>query len=207
VTASPSAPTSRAFADIRREEAGEPSAKVTPADAFRAAERAFIRSERIDMLKLAAELGISKATLYRWTGSREHLLSEVLTHFGEGALEIGREVSEGFTGEDRIVAFTRGFVESIVTFGPMRHFVRTETPLAFRLLTTRGGLVQSTVVRGLAEVMQEEVDAGNLRLRVPAEDLAYAMIRIIEGFIYNDAMADIDPDIDTAIRIVSMLID
>lgn len=199
--------TSRALAEIRREEAGEESAAVTPADAFRAAQRAFVRDQRVDMLKLAAELGISKATLYRWTGSREQLLSEVLTHLGEQALGVGREASAGLAGKDRVVTFCRAFVESIVTFEPLRRFVRTETQLAFRLLTTRGALVQSTMVRGLAAVLLEEVETGALTLREPVADLAYAMIRIIEGFIYNDAMADIDPDVDTAIRIVSMLVD
>jgi AcrR family transcriptional regulator len=199
-------PRSRAFEQLRREEAGVPEDRVTPADAFRSAQRMFIREPRLDMLKLAAELGVSKATLYRWTGSREQLLSEVLTHLGEEAVAIGRRAAEGLEGPPRVTAYFHGFVGAIVNFEPLRRFVRTETQLAFRLLTTRGGLVQSTVTRRTAELLEEEAERGRLVLRAPAGDLAYAMIRVIEGFIYNDALADVDTDIDTAVDIVSMLV-
>jgi hypothetical protein len=104
-------------------------------------------------------------------------------------------------------AFFQGFVDAIVTFEPVRRFVRSETPLAFRLLTTRGGLVQSTVARRIAEILEGEAARGSLVLRAPAPDLAYAMTRIIEGFIYNDAMAEIDTDVETAVRIVCLLVD
>lgn len=103
-------------------------------------------------------------------------------------------------------AFFQGFVDAIVTFEPVRRFVRSETPLAFRLLTTRGGLVQSTVARRIAEILEGEAARGSLVLRAPAPDLAYAMTRIIEGFIYNDAMAEIDTDVETAVRIVCLLV-
>jgi AcrR family transcriptional regulator len=199
---------SQAYEQLREEElAGVATTRATPADAFRAALRMFVNEPRVDMGRLVAELGISKATLYRWTGSREQLLSEVLNYFGEQAIAIGLERSEGLEGTARMEAFFAAFVDSIVTFEPLRRFVRTETPLAFRLLTTRGGLVQSTVARRIADVLAAEAERGTLVLRAPAPDLAYAMTRVIEGFIYNDAMADIDTDVETAVRIVCLLID
>ncbi|GIK78456.1 MAG: hypothetical protein BroJett022_21460 [Actinomycetes bacterium] len=202
------ATTSRAYEQLRAEERGaEAEPRATPADAFRAAVRMFIDGPRLEMGPLAAELGISKATLYRWTGSREQLLSEVLTYLGEQSVTIGLERGEGREGPERIEAFFRGFVGAIVNFEPLRRFVRSETPLAFRLLTTRGGLVQSTVARRIAELLESERERGTLALRASAADLGYAMTRIIEGFIYNDAMAEIDTDIDTAVEIVCLLVD
>ncbi|MBN8867975.1 MAG: hypothetical protein J0H98_10515 [Solirubrobacterales bacterium] len=201
------APTSKAFAAHRGEAAGTSTPKATPADAFRLAIRTFMREPRLDMEKLAQELGISKTTLYRWTGPRDQLLSEVLCFFGEEGIRIGREAADGRSGIDRIETFTRGFVESIVNFEPVRRFVRNETELAFRLLTTRGGLVQSTVVERVTEVLEEEAGTGAITLRAPAGDLAYAMTRIIEGFIYNDAMTENGPDVDNAVRIVCLLVD
>lgn len=199
--------TSRAYRELRREEDGLGEVRVVPAEAFRAALRTFIKEPRLDMGELAAELGISKATLYRWTGSREQLLSEVLNHLGEQAVSIGLEASAGLKGPARVEAFCRAFVGAIVNFEPLRRFVRKETPLAFRILTTRGGLVQTTVARRIAEVLEQESAAGSLTLRAPSPDLAYAMTRIIEGFIYNDAMADMDTDVETAVRIVCLLVD
>lgn len=52
--------------------------RPTPLDALRLARRQFQAGDRIDMQSLAAQLGVDRATLYRWVGSREHLLAEVL---------------------------------------------------------------------------------------------------------------------------------
>src|SRR2546423_4830705 len=52
--------------------------RATPADAFHAAREIYMRGERIDMQALAQQLGVSRGTLYRWTGSRERLLVDVV---------------------------------------------------------------------------------------------------------------------------------
>src|SRR4051812_50088979 len=52
--------------------------RPTPLDAFRLAKRKFLAAERIDMSALADELGVNRVTLYRWVGSREQLLVEVI---------------------------------------------------------------------------------------------------------------------------------
>jgi hypothetical protein len=44
-------------------------------------------------------------------------------------------------------------------------------------------------------------------LRANAESLAYAIVRVSEGFIYTDPVAEIEPDIDAAIEIASLLVE
>ena len=56
--------------------------RPTPLDAFRLARRKFLAAERIDMSALADELGVNRVTLYRWVGSREQLLVEVVWSLG-----------------------------------------------------------------------------------------------------------------------------
>ena len=140
--------------------------RATPADAFRAALRAFVRGPGWtwkNWLRISAfQRPPSTAG-----PAPDKLLSEILCFFGEEAARIGREASEGATGVRRIELFTRGFVESIVNFEPHRRFVRSETELAFRLVLTRGSQVQSTVVERFAEVLREEEASGNLGLRAP----------------------------------------
>jgi hypothetical protein len=48
---------------------------------------------------------------------------------------------------------------------------------------------------------------GSLTLRAPAPDLAYAMLKVTEGFIYSDPVAEIEPDIDAASGIVRLLLE
>jgi len=51
-------------------------ARPAPLDALRLARRRWLAGERIDMGALARELGVSRATLYGWVGSREKLIGE-----------------------------------------------------------------------------------------------------------------------------------
>src|SRR5918997_3512126 len=60
--------------------------RPTPLDAFRLARRKFLAAERIDMSALADELGVNRVTLYRWVGSREQLLVEVIWALGSRTL-------------------------------------------------------------------------------------------------------------------------
>ena len=43
-------------------------------------------------------------------------------------------------------------------------------------------------------------------LRADPETLAYAIVRVSEGFIYTDPVAEIEPDVDAAIEIASLLV-
>src|SRR5215218_3848813 len=61
--------------------------RSTPLDAFLLARRKFLAAERIDMSALAEELGVNRVTLYRWVGSREQLLVEVIWSLGSRTLE------------------------------------------------------------------------------------------------------------------------
>ncbi|HWO68657.1 MAG TPA: TetR/AcrR family transcriptional regulator, partial [Umezawaea sp.] len=62
---------------LRRQLAGG-APRPTALDALAEATRVFQAGQRVDMRGLAAALEVDRATLYRWVGSREHLLAEVL---------------------------------------------------------------------------------------------------------------------------------
>lgn len=200
------APGSAAYQAIRREESGESTTSITPADAFRAAVASFQAGPRLDMGRLASELGIAKATLYRWTGSRERLLEEILTYLSQRTFASARSGSDHLRGQERILMLMRLYLDELMSSVPLRRFIQNETPLAFRLLTTRGGLPQGDVVEMLAEVLEYEQTANGMNLRTDARTLAFALVRISEGFIYVDPVAEIDPDIDSAVEIAGLLL-
>ena len=56
---------------LQRHLAGDARPPVGPLDALREGRRWFLAGQRVDMSELAAALGISRATLYRWVGDRE----------------------------------------------------------------------------------------------------------------------------------------
>src|ERR1700739_3567652 len=47
-------------------------------DVLRTARGQFLAGQRVDVTIVARELGLGRATIYRWFGSREHLLADVI---------------------------------------------------------------------------------------------------------------------------------
>jgi AcrR family transcriptional regulator len=193
---------------LRDARGGGPDLKsrATPAAAFRAARRTFLRCERLDMRALALELGISRATLYRWTGDRDQLLSDVLWSLSDDVFEQAKQATAHLRGTERLLGVFRHHVQALIDARPLHVFLRHETHAALRILTARDGLVQPRTVQRLAELYRAEQEAGSFYPPVDVETLAYAVVRVTEGFIYNDAVAAVEPELERAAAIVSLLL-
>ncbi|GAA3576836.1 QsdR family transcriptional regulator [Amycolatopsis ultiminotia] len=171
--------------------------------AFRLARGRFLDCRRIDMRELATELGVSRATLHRWIGSRDHLLGEIL--WAETSAVLGN-VSFAGRGSEGIADAIGTFVRTVNASAPFRTFLRREPERALRLLTTKASLVQSRTIDALRALLADEVDAGRLRTPLPVADLAYLLVRVGESFIYTDAITGEEPDADKAHVAVRMLL-
>jgi AcrR family transcriptional regulator len=209
---SPSLRRSGATESIAFRAAHDPEAELsrtqaTPAGAFRAARRMFLRGQRLDMRQLAGELQISRATLYRWCGDRERLLSDVLWSLSRSLLEQAKADHPRHTGAERVLAIFRQHTSEITRAQPLQVFLQQETHAALRMLTSESGGVAPRTVADLAGLLREEEEAGGLTLRANADSLAYAMVKIAEGFIYHDTVVGAEPDVERAVEIVSLLLD
>jgi AcrR family transcriptional regulator len=178
----------------------------TPAAAFHAARRMFLQGRRLDMQALAAELQVSRATLYRWTGHREQLLADVLWSLSDDIFERARADHPEHSGTGRLLAIFRQHAGELVRARPLHVFLQQETHAALRILTSRDGGVQARTVWKLAQLYQEEQRAGGFEPRADVASLAYAVVRVTEGFIYNDAIVAIEPQVERAAAIVALLL-
>lgn len=189
---------------LERQLAGERKAPVTPLDAFRAARRRFLRSERIDMGALAAELGIGRATLYRWVGDRDRLLGEILWSLAEVGLQRCREEAEG-EGADWVVDIYTCFGRLIVETPPVLHFVRSEPETALRVMTTKHSPHQARVVEFFRDALEEAAATRGLKLRLEAPTLAYVLVRVAESFLWTDLITGESPDQSKAEEVARVL--
>jgi AcrR family transcriptional regulator len=149
-----------------------------------AATRRFLASERVDVNAVCAELGLSRATVHRWFGSRDRVLGEVLVtltlpFLGRIARESGGSGSSGLV--DLFVRFARALSEDRA----FRHFVDHEPAAARRILTSGDELVEPRVVEMLQSLIEAEMSSG---YEPPADPdvVAYAIVRIAESFLYAD---------------------
>lgn len=198
---------SLALEAARRPDSELATTRATPAAAFRAARRMYLRGERLDMQRLAGGLGISRATLYRWTGQRDQLLSDILWSLSDDLFEQAKLDHPRHTGADRLLAIFRQHVGALVEAEPLQVFLKQETQAALRILTSRHGGVQPRTVARLAELYREEAELGPFRPKAEVTSLAYAVVRVTEGFIYNDAILAVEPQVERAAGIVALLLE
>ena len=179
--------------------------RPTPLDAFRLARRKFLAAERIDMSALADELGVNRVTLYRWVGSREQLLVEVVWSLGQRTLE---KVDRGVraTGSERVVRIVTRFLSDVISNAGMRRWLADEGELAMRLLTRHDTDFQPRLIDAIHELLVEETDAGRLDLPVDLREVAYVIVRLIESYTYLDLITGEQPDARRAEPVLRLLL-
>jgi AcrR family transcriptional regulator len=162
-------------------------------DVLAAARAQFMAGERVDLTILARDLGLGRATIYRWFGSRERLLSEVIADESEVLIAHHRRAVRRRGGQGLLEVFDR-INRSLAGSMPLRRFVEQEGAAALRLLTSSTGAVQCRSVALIAEMIKAEVAAGRYEPPADPETLAYAIVRLCEAFLYNDAAFGIRGD-------------
>jgi len=194
---------------LQRHISGEARPPVGPLDALREARRLFLAGRRVDMSELAAALGISRATLYRWVGDREQLLGEILWSFAEEGLKAAREYADRTAtdkGVDWVVRYNAHCAGATAGFEPIRRFLEVEPDLGLRVLTSNRGVAEGRLIEALRATLQERAAAGHLKLRLDPGDLAYVIVRISESFIWREFITGDEPDLAKASDVVRVLL-
>jgi AcrR family transcriptional regulator len=183
----------------------QPPAMVPP-HIFAAAVDTFVAGQRLDMRSLARRVGVARATLYRQAGNRELLLDQVLWWRARRLLDDQVRTSAHLSGTDRLAAVIGGVLQAIGADRPVRMFLESDPETALRLLTGP----RSTVHRGMAEALENLIDLergrGGFDSRLDTPTLAFAIVRVSEGFLYSDVIADRPPDIGRAVTVIDALI-
>lgn len=184
---------------------GSEPAGPGPLDAFKPARRRWQHAERVDMTALAGELGVNRVTLYRWVGSRDRLLVEVIWSLAERTLE-SIDARTRATGAQRIVKVVTGFIDAVITNPGMQFWLAEEGEQAMRLLTLGEPGYQARLVGWHERMLREEVDAGRLELPAPLHEVAYVIVRVLESYVYLDLITGEEPEAGRAEPILRMLL-
>ncbi len=177
-----------------------------PAGIFAAAVDAFVSEQRLDMRSLASRLGVARATLYRRAGNRERLLDEVLWWRARRLLDDQVRATTGLAGTARLIAVIGGVLHGIGTDRPLRAFLESDPETALRILTGTGSTVHAGTAGALENLIDLERGRGSFDTSLDTPTLAYAIVRISEGFLYADVIADRAPDIDRAVTLIEALL-
>ncbi|MGO9322114.1 MAG: QsdR family transcriptional regulator [Solirubrobacteraceae bacterium] len=188
----------------RRGRPGRPAAS-TRQEALGLARKRFLACERIDVQAIARELGLARATMHRWFQTRELLIGEVLATLAEERLSAIRREAGG-SGVPALLETLDRFNREVAATRGMRALLAQEQERALRILTSSAGVVQPRVVACIERLIDAEVRAGEFHPPTPPEVLAYAMTRLGEAFLYNDALAGIRGDTERLYQVQAALL-
>ena len=177
------------------------STRPTATDAIRLARRRWLGGERVDMSAMAAELDVNRVTLYRWIGSRETLLVEIVWGLAERTLA-DVSAATGGRGPERVVAVVTLFVEQVIANPGMQRWLAEEGELAMRLLTRSDRGFQPRLIDHVEALLERE----RVELEADRREVAYVIVRVIESYTYLDLILGERPDAGRAEPILRLLL-
>ena len=182
---------------------GRPAA-ASREDVLRLALNRYLHGERVDVQAIAAQLGLGRTTVYRWFGSREGLIGETVAEAAEPLFDEARAGAKGRGGVALLDTFDR-INRALAAAPALRAFLELERD-ALRMLTSSGGVIHRRAVAKIEGFIEEEVRVGAYEPPVDPSTLAYAIVRLAEAFLFNDATAAMRGDVERLREIEAALL-
>ena len=153
----------------------------------------YLAGQRVDITVVAARLGLGRATIYRWFGSREALLGEVIARQLEQLVarkraEVRRRGAEGLLDVlDRVN-------QTLTRSRAVRGLLEQERSAAMRMLTSSAGVVEPRAVACIQALIEEEMEQSGYVPPTDPATLAYALVHLRHAFLWNDATSGVRGD-------------
>ncbi len=180
-------------------------ASATRQEVVALARRAFLAGERVDVQAIAAELGLSRASIYRWFGSRDGLLGAMLVQEYEQMIAKADAKCRARGGR-RILDVLDRVARWEAVNEPFRRYFENEPMSGLRILTASDGPVQPRAVAAVAELISRVETEDGYQPPLERDLLAYTLVRIGEAFLYTDTAAGIRNDVDRLREVYSVLV-
>jgi AcrR family transcriptional regulator len=179
--------------------------RPTALDAFALARHDFLDGQRIDVQSIATRLGVNRVTVYRWVGTREQLLVEIIWSLTEQTLEQEWQQLPP-SPHSRIPQLMGHLLHAIWDQPGARRFLEQENPLAMNLLTLKTHGFQPRLVALLRTKLAEEIADGKIAIALPLDDLAYTVLRVTESFHFLPTITGEPADPDRATRVLQAIL-
>lgn len=175
------------------------------ADLLELARSRWLETARLDLGELARALGIGRATVFRWAGSRDALMGEVIWSFHEPNLQ--RALAQSRSRGARLMAeLCCESMESVLRYEPMRKWAEQDREYALRILSGENGVIYERAAAFAQTVLQREVDGGFIAPALKLDELARLLVRIETSFLFSDLACGREPSVESACKAVEILV-
>jgi AcrR family transcriptional regulator len=169
-------------------------ASASADDVLDAAIAVFRSGDRVEVNAIATRLGLSRASIYRWFGSRNGLLGSALAREIDRIVQRADQVCRS-RGAQRVLDVLNTTSTWLAEDGSLRQYFDNESTAALRMVTRSDGMVHPAAVATVAELIRRAEDEDGYRPPLDRPTLAYAVVRLWEAFLYNDAAAGFRGDV------------
>jgi AcrR family transcriptional regulator len=170
-------------------------------DAVRTGCAHFHRHGTLDMDRLADEMAISRATLYRIVSGREYLLAEVLWRLADEALaDASRE-------RDGILGVLWAFLDRIEACEPFTHFAGRESALVMRLLWSPSAPFSRRALFRVEQLLIDTIDAVDAPTRERTRSAAFLILHLLQALCLSQALTGQPADRSLAGEAIRYLVD
>jgi AcrR family transcriptional regulator len=174
-------------------------------DALDVATEKWLKGERLDIGRLARQLGVGRTTIFRWVGTREQLYGEVLRKVYARQRKYLLDTARG-KGVELLESVVRRNLQALASSGALRKFVEDDPEFAIRLLTSPSCAPQQHSVELELGLLRRVVAEAKLKPQLELHTLAHIIVRIGEAFLYAGTIGGFKPDIEQAVSAIRILV-
>ena len=146
----------------------------------------YLDGQRVDVTVVASRLGLGRATIYRWFGSREALLGEVIARQLE-ELVTRKRAKVRRRGAAGLLEVLDQVNRTLTRSRAVRRLLEQERDTAMRMLTSSAGVVEPRAVACVQTLIEREIEAADYEPPADPATLAYALVHLRHAFLWNDA--------------------
>ena len=146
----------------------------------------YLEGQRVDITVVAARLGLGRATIYRWFGSREALLGEVIARQLE-LLVAHQRAQVRRRGAEGLLEVLDRVNQTLTRSRAVRRLLELERHGAMRMFTSSAGVVEPRAVGCIQTLIEEEMALSGYEPPADPATLAYALVHLRHAFLWNDA--------------------
>ncbi|MCW2966705.1 MAG: TetR family transcriptional regulator [Solirubrobacteraceae bacterium] len=192
-----------AAAEARRKRG--PAAGATREEVLARATAEFLACRRIDVQAIAADCGVGRATIYRWYGSRDQLIGEAMLGVVSARIADARRLIGGH-GAGALLDTLDLVYRGLSAAPHVRAFIERDRTTALPLMTSSSGPLHPRMIEIVRGLIDEEIAHGGYAPPTDSATLAYVLVRLAEGLLFNYAQDDIPKDLDHLREVVAALL-
>jgi AcrR family transcriptional regulator len=179
-------------------------ATASPDDVLALVTELYLDGQRVDITIVAARLGLGRATIYRWFGSREALLGEVVARQLELLVERKR-ADVRRRGPAGLLEVLDRVNRTLTRSMAVRRLLEQERT-AMRIFTSSAGVVEPRAVACIQGLIEREMMAGDYDPPADPATLAYALVHLRHAFLWNDATNGVRGDYERLRKVSAALL-